>query len=111
MTFLSNCDGYWCGPAHKNSVYVHVCIYPSLSLSLFSLPTLSLPLPFFSAQIISQVNGGETLTQYVPQCISFSAYPYNEIDEKDSDVDVDEDDDLLADGEGVPEDDTEEVEP
>ena len=68
MTFLSSCDGYWCGPSHKKFC-VCTCMYISVSLS-----------PFFSAQIISEVNGGETLTQYV---LSFSAYPYNEIDEKD----------------------------
>ena len=49
---------------------------------------------------------------HVPQCVLFSAQPYSDIDENDSDVDVDdEEDDLLADGEGVPEDDIEEVEP
>ena len=46
----------------------------------------------------------------MPQCILFSAYPYREIDENDYDVDVgDEEDDLLADGEGIPDDDTMEV--
>ena len=36
---------------------------------------------------------------------------YREVDENDSDVDVgDEEDDLLADGEGIPEDEVDEVE-
>ena len=49
---------------------------------------------------------------YIYYLLIFSAQPYSEIDENDSDADSDdEDDDLLADGEGVPEDDIEEVEP
>ena len=35
---------------------------------------------------------------------------YREVDENDSDLDVG-DDDLLADGEGIPDDDTDEVQP
>ena len=49
---------------------------------------------------------------HVPQFDFISAQPYSDIDENDSDGDPDEEDDdeLLADGEGVPEDDIEEVE-
>ena len=45
------------------------------------------------------------------QCFSFHNLIYREVDENDSDVDVgDEEDDLLADGEGIPEDEVDEVE-
>ena len=49
---------------------------------------------------------------HVPQFDFISAQPYSDIDENDSNGDPDEEDDdeLLADGEGVPEDDIEEVE-
>ena len=41
----------------------------------------------------------------------FSAYPYREVDENDSDVNMgDEEDDLLADGEGILDDVVDEVE-
>ena len=51
------------------------------------------------------------MPQFV-ESILFSEQPYSEIDENDCDADSDdEDDDLLADGEGVPEDDIEELKP
>ena len=43
--------------------------------------------------------------------VFFFSKSYREVDENDSDVDVgDEEDDILADGEGLPEDEVDEVE-
>ena len=92
----------------------HVFYHRSLLSLSFS---LSLPFCSIKKRILtkSEIGSGKDWRNNVPQfveAIVFSAQPYSEIDENDSDVDSDDrDDDLLADGEGVPEDDIEEVEP